>query len=459
MPSGQSPHRRHIRRLPPPAPRTSWQGAVAFTLTAVALLAAACSVSVYALQRAPSRYIAAYVPEPLQGMFSRPHIELPTPIATLPPQQLGALLTPVPTQAAPTATASPSPSPVIAVSMPTPTNTPTPTLTLTPAYAPGPTQVARSTPSALKDMTILLTGFRHEYQTWNNCGPATLAMALSYFGWSGDQKDTASFLKPDPEDRNVNPEEMTAYVRSQGYQVIVRAGGTLDIIKAMLHAGLPVIIERGFEPEEKLGWMGHYVVIVGYSQPRQEFVTMDSYLGPLQAVSFAETDRYWRHFNRTYLVIYRDDQALMVSQLIGSSINDALMYQNAMAVAQAEVAANPQDAHGWFNIGTNYEAMGMHTEAAAAYDHARQLGLPWRMTWYQFGWLEAYLATGRYDDVEALVNATLKSNPYSEEMYYYKGRVFAARGDLDSARAQYQRALQHNPNFAPAQQSLNSLNP
>lgn len=440
--------------MPPPARRLTCQGAVAFVVVMLTLAAACGAVGLYVLRLVPSRYTATYLPEPLQGLIAHPRVELPTPNATLPPQQLGALLTPIPTQPLPTATPSPRPVTPIIVITPTVTPTPTPTLTLTPAYAPGPTQIARSTPAALDNVTILLTGFRHSYQTWNNCGPATLAMALSYFGWSGDQKDTASFLKPDPEDRNVNPDEMAAFARSQGFQAIVRSGGTLDILKAMLHAGLPVIIERGFEPEEKLGWMGHYVVIVGYSQPRQEFVTMDSYLGPLQAAPFAETDRYWRQFNRTYIVIYRDDQALMVSQLIGSSINDTVMYQNAMGVAQTEVAASPKDAFGWFNIGTNYEALGMHAEAAAAYDQARQLGLPWRMSWYQFGWLEAYLAVGRYDDVLALADATLKSNPYSEEMYYYKGRALAARGDLEAARAQYQMALERNPNFLPARQAL-----
>ncbi len=458
---------RHARRRAAPAPRRlTWRGAAAFIIVLAALLGAVGAVGLYTLRLLPSRYVVAYLPEPLQGLAGRPHVELPTPIATLSTRQLAVLLTPVnsPTSGATSSppTATPTPSILVAQSPtppPTPTAslTPTPTLTLTPAYAPGPTQIARSTPAALNDLTILLTGFTHNYQTWNNCGPATLAMGLSYFGWEGTQKDTAAFLKPNPEDRNVSPEQVAAYVRSQGYQVTVRSGGTLDILKALLHAGLPIIIEKGFEPDNELGWMGHYLLIVGYNQARQEFVTMDSYLGPLQSASFAELDRYWRHFNRIYIVIYRDDQALMVSQLIGGSFNDAVMLQNAMGTAQTEVALNQQDPYGWFNIGTNYTAMGMPTEAAAAYDRARQLGLPWRMTWYQFGWFEAYLAAGRYDDVLALADATLKPNPYSEEMYYYKGRAYAAQGNPQAAREQFQLALQHNPNFAPAQQALDKL--
>jgi hypothetical protein len=71
-------------------------------------------------------------------------------------------------------------------------------------------------------------------------------------------------------------------------------------------------------------------------------------------------------------------------------------------------------------LGTNYVALQDWLNAAAAYDHARQLGLPWRMTWYQFGWFVAYLRTGRYDDVLALADATIKVTPDIEEMFSTK---------------------------------------
>jgi len=79
------------------------------------------------------------------------------------------------------------------------------------------------------------------------------------------------------------------------------------------------------------------------------------------------------------------------------------------------------------------------------------------MTWYQFGWFEAYLAVNRLDDVMALADVTLKNNPYAEEMYYYKGLVFQKRGDENAAREQFELALKHNPNFVRARQALERL--
>jgi hypothetical protein len=73
-----------------------------------------------------------------------------------------------------------------------------PTPTVTPPVFPGPTQAARNTPAALNEADVLLYGVRHTFQTWNNCGPATLAMALSFYGWRGTQKEAAAVLQGFP---------------------------------------------------------------------------------------------------------------------------------------------------------------------------------------------------------------------------------------------------------------------
>jgi|GEM_PF-7120428 len=121
---------------------------------------------------------------------------------------------------------------------------------------------------------------------------------------------------------------------------------------------------------------------------------------------------------------------------------------------QQEAAVNPNDPFAWFNLGTSNVALQDWPNAAAAYDHARQLGLPWRMTWYQFGWFDAYLRTGRYDDVLALADTTIKVTPNIEEMFYYKGMALQALGNFDAARSQFELALKYNSNFEPAKQAL-----
>ncbi len=438
----------------------------------VAVLAL-CATGLVALKILPPRdqaRIMQRLPGPIRQAVDNllfPHPDLvPTPGGQV--QNVAALLTPQAVRkpiVKPTAT--------LPIPAPAPTDLPTVAPTMVPTLeppsaaqssvaipviaAPGPKQAARSTPAANEGINVLLTGAKQEYQLWNNCGPATLAMNLSYYGWQGTQVDAAKFLKPDQEDKNVSPDQMVAYAQSVGYHALQRVNGTADLIKASLRAGVPVLVEKGFEPEADLGWMGHYELIVGFNDEKQEFIAMDSYMGPYQAVPYDQFEKYWRQFNRTYLVVYPDDKAEQVAQVLGDQLDDATMLAGALATAQQEAAAQPNDAFAWFNLGSTYAALQDWQNSATAYDRARQLGLPWRMTWYQFGWFEAYLNAGRYDDVLALADATLKVTSDIEEMFYYKGLVFKAQGNLDAARSQFELALKHNPNFQPAQVALASL--
>ncbi len=384
---------------------------------------------------------------------------VPTPIARA-TTDVSALLTPrsISTQTAPPAPTD-TPAPTLTS---TPSHTPTPAHsstppTLTPVVPPGPAQAVRSTPASLQSADLLLTGFRQTYQTWNNCGPATLTMNLSYFGWAGGQADVASMLKPDPEDVNVSPHEMAGFAQSVGMNATLRANGSMELIKRFLRAGIPVLIEKGFEPEPELGWMGHYELVIGYNEAAREFIAMDSYTGPNQSVPYDLLDWYWSHFNRTFIIVYDEAQTDTVMQLLGADADSVSNAAAALAAAQAEAAVNPANPFAWFNIGTNFVALGEYASAAAAYDQARSLGLPWRMTWYQFGIFEAYHQVGRFDDVLALADATLAKTPYIEELWYYRGRVYQARGDLDAARHQFDQALRHNPNFRAAADALATL--
>ena len=111
----------------------------------------------------------------------------------------------------------------------------------------------------------------------------------------------------------------------------------------------------------------------------------------------------------------------------------------------------------WFNAGSSLNSLGRYEEAAAAYDQARNLGLPFRMLWYQFGPYESYYRTGRYDDVIALANATLATTSNLEESYYWRGMARLAQGDPDVARADFEAALHYHPGWSPAVEALGQL--
>jgi len=303
-----------------------------------------------------------------------------------------------------------------------------------------------------------LNGLRFEFQTWCNCGPVNLTMALSYYGWPHDQQTAAGWLKPTVEDKNVSPDQMAAYVNQQTVLPNIRAlwryGGSVDVIRALIAAGFPVIIESGFQPEGH-EWMGHYETVVAYDDAVQTFWVYDSYSGlgadylGIQH-TYSDLDAWWRHFNRTFIVVYPVEQESTVLALLGPLSDSLAAADQALITARQETAADPSDVWGWFNRGTSAAAVGQYADAASAYDRAFEIGLPFRMIWYQFGPYAAYYYTGRYYDVLAVVRDVEAITLEIEDTSYWKGLALAALGRTDEALAEFNRAIAWNPHFTPA---------
>jgi tetratricopeptide (TPR) repeat protein len=308
-----------------------------------------------------------------------------------------------------------------------------------------------------------LGGLRHNWQTWNNCGPATLAMNLSYYGLPLTQQQTAAVLKPNWDDKNVSPHEMATYVNSQGLHALVRVNGTPERLRQYVDASIPVLIETWLDHD---GGMGHYRLVVGYDDAAQQWIVYDSYIddgidpkGPYPGIrmGYDELARLWRVFNGTYVLVFDPARAASAQQILGDEGDDALMWQRALERAQVEAAANPGDAFAWFNLGSSLTHQGRYAEAASAFDQARVIGLPWRMLWYQFEPFHAYDEAGRHAELLALTDSAIATAGNIEETFYWRGRALQATGDIGGARAAYQRAVELNSNYAEAQQALAEL--
>ena len=335
------------------------------------------------------------------------------------------------------------------------TPTPLPTEAAIP-HTPIPSPMVTPTPIPGK---VRLSGFRHEYQGWNNCGPATLAMALSFWGWKGDQYDIAPVVKPNPRDKNVMPDELADYVKNQtDLNVIVCVGGELDLLKRLIAAGYPVIVEKGFESSQVDGWMGHYELITGFDDKLTRFTAQDSYVGPDLPVSYEIMESNWRAFNFTYLVVYPTDHEAGVLAILGPQADKTTNDEFAARKAFDEILRlTGRDLYfAWFNRGSSLVTVQDYAGAAKAYDKAFGLYAsipkktrPWRMLWYQTGPYQAYYYAGRYQDVIDLATGTLDnmSEPVLEETYYWRALAKESLGDVKGAMDDLQRSLDDHPGF------------
>ncbi|MBX3086529.1 MAG: C39 family peptidase [Anaerolineae bacterium] len=349
----------------------------------------------------------------------------------------------------------PTATPLPPTETPLPTSTPLPSATFTPAP---PTLVATPTDIPAPPAFSLIGKVAWEPQLWNNCGPANLLQVMRYLKWRDNQANIASFLKPNANDKNVSPEELVNYVNSKTtLRALTRSAGSLGLLKALISQGFGVIIETGYiDPEEvDKGWLGHYMTLIGYDDNSQLITWMDT-LHDVQTDSYATQYEYWRHFNRVYVIVYDPAREAELMSLLGPNADPAYNALQSLDLAKAEASMNPSDPYAWFNMGTSFAVLKRYQEAATAYDQAFSLGvLPYRHTWYQFGFYEAYYQTGQYQRVLDLADYNIeKTKGDEEEPFYWRGMVFAATGRSQEAVAEFQAALKFNKYFMKAGEAM-----
>ncbi|MFZ1396646.1 MAG: C39 family peptidase [Candidatus Promineifilaceae bacterium] len=441
--------------------RTIWLGLLGLLLLG--------SVGLYLLY--PRLILAAHarfpnaVPDPLLYLVATPlPTALPAPTVVADSNQLSVIssqleqLQPTVTLT-PTATLVPTFTPQSPISDPStsseqvlPSPTPEPTATNTPLP---PTATPLPTAVRLQNINIIP-------QKFNNCGPANLTITLGYHGVEVDQLDVGALIKPNYDDRNVSPWELVDYVNKQTeMRAQFFVGGNNALLKQLIAAGYPVIIEKGLYPNAWEGWMGHYLTVVGYDDASEEFMSLDTFLGPWDGSgrrdSYETVDEFWQMFNHTFILVYPPEDEAEILALLPAELRDPVaMWQFTAVSNQTRTVTQPDNPFVWFNLGsslthlaqlTNDESL--YASAAAAFDQARTIGLPWRMLWYQFEPYEAYLANGRTADVFDLSDAILSNEGGQnvEETYLYRSYAYTALGDAANAQTALTTALELNPNL------------
>lgn len=361
-----------------------------------------------------------------------------------------------------------------ATSTPKPGPTPTPTITSTPLPA-----------------SVILPGvvYVDQHNRWNYCGPANLTMALNFWGWKGNRDDVAKVVKPGSgdlkknfierglPDKNVMPYEMVDFVNEETeFRALSRPGGDIKLIKSLLAAGFPVIVEKGYYEHDttgKISWLGHYLFTTGYDDARGGFIVQDAYIKPGKNLlsEFSTYQDGWRSFNYLFMVVYPADREAEVLNVLGPWADEKWASQHALEQAEKDILTFRDNNlfFAWFNKGTSHVALQQYVDAATAYDQAfatyakwdiTKADRPYRMLWYQTGPYFAYFYSARYQDVISLANTTLNdtiSTPTLEESLLWRGRAYYQAGNTQAAVDDYRAALKVHVNWTPAVQALQDL--
>lgn len=325
----------------------------------------------------------------------------------------------------------------------------------------------------------MTSGFKYfdQHGLWNYCAPANLAMALSYLGWTGDRLDVGHSVKPNDNDMNVMPYELADYVNAETpYRAIVRTAGTMDLLKQLIAADFPVVVEKGTVIREtntgQNTWMGHYSYLTGYDDAKQVFISQDSFYSADYEVPYALMMEEWQAFNYVFLVVYPQERSTELMSILGELQDENRGYQLALERATAEITSQTgvQVFFAWYNRGSSLVKLQDYSGAAQAFDSAfavlaamPEASIPkkvMRIVWYETSPYFAYYYTSRYTDVINLSTQVMEmasSVPYLEESFYWRALARFAIGENEDASADICKSLEYHPDFAPSVAALNSF--
>lgn len=337
-----------------------------------------------------------------------------------------------------------SPVPTQAPVAPLPSNTPTPT--------PNP-------PLPLPSVKVIPLR-HHTFQTFNNCGPASLSMQLSYFGINKSQQEIGAQLRPyqhpkgDNDDKSVTLEELAREAETYGLTSYHRPNGSTEMVKQFIAHDLPVVVRTWLKENEDIG---HYRVIRGYDDTTQEFIQDDSLQGKNLRYSYEQMNALWEPFNFEYLVLVPKDKQELAQHILNENIDPEISWRQTMKRLEQQLQQNPNDRYALFNASVASYHLGDYANSALYFERVEQR-LPSRMLWYQIEPIQSYYELGNYERVFSITNRILSNNNRAfSELYHIRGHIYKNQGNLGAARREFEFAIHYNRHFEPAKHALANL--
>ncbi len=296
----------------------------------------------------------------------------------------------------------------------------------------------------------ILANDYHVFQTFNNCGPAALSMALSYYGINESQQKLGQELRPyqnpvgDNDDKSVTLEELAEKSKEYGLIPFHRPNGNTQMIKQFINYDIPIITRTWLYENEDIG---HYRVIKGFDDTTSEIIQDDSLQGKNLRYSYQEFNAIWKKFNYEFLVLVPENKVNIAKQILGQNSDEIASWNLAAENASNELEINPNDIYSRFNLSIALSKVGKHQKAVEEFEKVENK-LPFRTLWYQIEPIESYYELGNYDKVFAITDNILNNhNRAFSELYLIRGNIYLNEGNQELAEEEFEKAVLYNNTF------------
>lgn len=311
-----------------------------------------------------------------------------------------------------------------------------------PTFIPTSTPVPTQIPSSKQ-----LIGGTQVFQTFNNCGPASLSMALSFLGVRESQQTLGQQIRPyqntqgDNDDKSVTLAELSEKAKQYGFVTYHRPAGNVELVKRLIAQDLPVITRTWLKPGDDIG---HYRVITGYDEATSTFVQDDSLQGANLRYTYQDFLSLWEAFNFEFLVLVPKEKQQQVETVLGEYVDEQNSWRKALMLSDEKLRNNPNDIYALFNKSVAHYYLQDYEQSVRSFEQVESR-LPMRMLWYQIEPIMAYYKLGNEERVFQLTNHILSNhNRAFSELYYLQEQIYRQRGDTRSAQIASENAMRYN---------------
>ena len=324
------------------------------------------------------------------------------------------------------------------------------------------TTPAEATPISLSKPPVqkTLKNDYHIFQTFNNCGPASLSMTLSYFGIKVSQKEIGDDLRPyqnpqgDNDDKSVTLNELAEKAKEYGLIPYHRQNGNIELLKYFITYDIPVITFTWTKPNEDIG---HYRVVKGFDETSNELIQDDSLQGKNLRFKYDDFNVLWNKFNYEYLVLVPKDKVGIAEAILGDNKEESKAWKNAVDILAKFLEKNPDDVLARFSLSISYYYKGEYKKSIEHFEMV-QNKLSKRALWYQIEPIQAYFEMENYNKVMEMSDNILNNgNRAFSELYMLRGRIYLIKGDLKNAKTEFEKAVYYNKNMEEAQEALRKV--
>lgn len=300
----------------------------------------------------------------------------------------------------------------------------------------------------------------HIFQSFNNCGPASLSMALSFYGINESQEVIGQALRPyqvpggDNDDKSVTLEELAEYSKKHGFIPYHRPMGNPEIVSQFIANDIPVIARTWLAVNEDIG---HYRVIKGYDLEAETFLQDDSLQNKNLTYSFDEFNAIWKKFNYEFLVLVPPEKNDLARQILGNHSEKEIAWESAVENSISDLESDASDVDARFNLSVAYHNIGEYEKSVEEFEKIEN-ALSFRTLWYQIEPIQSYFELENYERVFEITNQILNNqNRAFSELYVIRGKIYLERGETELARQEFQNAVFYNVNNQEAKELLESI--